>query len=269
MKIGIALCGGGARGWAHIGILKALEERGIVFDYISGASAGSIVGALYASGISPKNMLEIAEETSLFDIFRLGVSFNILGGGGFTQLTLLDKIIKKYVPENNFASLSKQLYIAVSNLKKGTAEIINEGNLSEVVMASSAIPLIFQPIAINEDLYVDGGLINNLPIAPLQKANIPFIGVNVNPHGYSSDLDNIFEIGQRCFDLILWNNTAPSLHQCPVIIEPEEVFQFSLFDFNKAEEIFDIGYRHTMNNMDRILAQLEKAGYTLPSPSVD
>ena len=256
-KLGIVLAGGGARGIAHIGVLQALEERKISPQYISGASAGSIVGAAYAAGKSPVEILSyFKESSSLFNIVTFGLPVK-----GFANLNYLKDVLAKNLGENSFDILKKKLYVSVTNLDEGKWEVIDSGPLFDVVMASSAIPLVFKPVKINGITYVDGGLLNNLPVEPLHAHCNAIIGVNVNPHGWTKDLDNMYEIGQRCFDLILWNNIENRLNQCDVIIEPEEVYNYAAFDFSKAEEIFEVGYKATKKQMPQILDKLYKLMY--------
>lgn len=255
-KIGIVLCGGGARGWAHIGVLRALEENGISPAWVAGTSAGSIVGGLYAAGVSFDKMMEIANNNSIFKVLRLGASLNIISGGGLTKLSLLKSIFLEQVPHDSIELLPKKLFIAVSNLNSGEYQILERGSLSEAVMASSAIPMVFHSVEIDNQTFVDGGLINNLPIEPLLPLCDKVIGVNVNPHGYDHSVEGIFEIGQRCFDLLLWKNTESRLRQCHITIEPEEAYNYGLFDFKDAQALHDIGYRQTIWNIDQIKEQL-------------
>src|SRR5262245_10193582 len=121
-QVGIALSGGGTRGVVHIGVLKALEEHGIYPSILSGTSAGSIVGAMYAHGYSPAEILAIASERSLIWMFSLRLPTK-----GFVSHTFLRKMLRRYLPEKNFEDLGKPLYIAISNLNTGKIEIKHEG----------------------------------------------------------------------------------------------------------------------------------------------
>ena len=153
---------GGARGIAHIGALQALEENGISPDLISGASAGSIVGALYASGKSPQEMLTIFKETSLYKLFKFTIST-----AGLTDLDNLKTILGQHIEQDSFEALQKKLFICVTNLNLGRFEIFSKGELFELVAASSSIPILFSSRNFNGYTYADGGLLNNLPVEPL------------------------------------------------------------------------------------------------------
>ena len=235
-KIGISLAGGGARGIAHIGVLQALEENGISPAYVSGASAGSIVGALYAAGIAPGEILRIFKETSLLKLFK-----PVLPTAGFADLGSIAEILAEHIPIDSFESLEKKLFICITNLTKGRFEIASEGSLFEMVVASSSIPLLFKARVINGDYYVDGGLLNNLPVEPLIETCDYVIGVNVTPIDSTEDLSSIVGIGYRTLDMVMWANVESRLRQCDVIIEPNSA-NFGLFDVGKADEIFQAGY---------------------------
>ena len=256
-KIGITLSGGGARGIAHIGALAALEEAGIFPEVISGTSAGSIVGALYAAGISPAEMLEIFKEGSLIKTINFGLPIT-----GLTKLTYLKKQLAKHIQDDNFECLEKKLFIAITNLNKGEEEIISEGPLFDIVVASSSIPLAFKPVEINNQSYVDGGLMRNMPVEPVKEIVDFVIGINVMPHVHVAHkkVNSMIEIAMRSFDLVIWNNSQFDLSLCDIVIEPKELMDYHILAFNKAEDIFEIGYKATqlqIANLKNKLAAME------------
>ena len=246
--IGISLAGGGARGITHIGVLKALEEQGIRPSAISGASAGSLMGVLYAAGKSPDEMLEIVKETSLTQMLR--PSFL---SSGLADLSGLKKVLENIIPFDNFESLLKPLYVSVTNLSKGRWEIYSKGPLYEIILASCSIPLLFKTRQIGEDLFADGGVMNNLPVEPLVRSCDKVIGVNVTPIDLEEKLGSLMEIGYRTLDLVLWSNVEPRLKMCDVVIEPQSD-EFGLFDIEKADELVQLGYQAALER----LPELEK-----------
>ncbi|MEO0897563.1 MAG: patatin-like phospholipase family protein [Bacteroidota bacterium] len=246
--IGIALSGGGMRGVAHIGVLQALEDHGINPSIVTGASAGSLVGSLYAAGFKPGRILEIFRDTSITGLFTLTIP-----KFGLTDLSYIEKKIKELIPEDSFESLEKPFYVSVTNMSSGQFEIINEGTLSKAVVASSSIPILFEAQEINGNLYVDGGLLNNLPVEPMQGRVDVLIGVNVTPIRATKSLDNILNIGYRTLDLIMWNNVQPRLSLCDIAIEPGAQ-DYGFFQLQKAQEIYDAGYQATLD----VIPQLEK-----------
>ena len=249
--IGITLSGGGARGIAHIGVLQALEEENIFPSYISGSSAGSLVGALYAAGHSPQTMLGIALNTNLFRLFRPQLSL------GLMDLSRVLKILAEYISDDNFNVLEKKLFVCITNLEQGNWEIREKGELFKPIIASCSIPFIFKPVKIDGQLYVDGGVLNNLPVEPLKAVCDKIIGVNVIPIQPRKDIDSIIEIAERSIDLVVNSNSLSRLAQCDIKIEIERIDEYSLFDFNQVKKIYDLGYQVTKQNMGSIKEKLK------------
>ena len=252
-KIGIALSGGGARGIAHIGVLKALEENSIFPDVVSGASAGSIVGALYAAGKKPMEILKFVEKSKIYKTIRFGMPLK-----GLTDLSYLSELLAENIKEDRFESLSKKLFIAVSNLNTGELEIASKGKLFDFIVASSSIPFVFKPVLINGQYYVDGGLMNNLPAESIRKKIEYLIGVNVMPilKNEKEDFQNMLRIGSRMFEMSIWTNTKPSLDLCDVVIEPQGLVDYNIFSFNKFNELYEIGYEAAMDKMAQIKSMI-------------
>ena len=254
-KIGIALSGGGTRGVVHIGALQALEENGIFPSIIAGTSAGSIVGAMYAHGYSPAEILSIASERSLIWMFSLR-----LPNKGFVRHTFLRKMLQRYIPENNFEDLKKPLYVAIANLNTGKAEIRSSGPLHDVIIASSSIPVLYEPIRIGEYWYADGGLLMNLPVSPIRHACDYLIAVNLIPRKLltSEEVNTISGVAARTFNLAAINTIEPELKYCDVIIEPESIYQYSRFNFTKIKEMYEIGYRETLEMIPQIKEAIQQ-----------
>ena len=254
-KVGLALSGGGARGVAHIGVLRALAEHGIEPDVLSGTSAGAIVATWYAAGLSIEQMLDIVAESSLFKAFKI-----VIPNTGLTSLKYLKERLAKVIDKDDFAVLQKPTYIAISNLNKGKLEFKSEGPLFDVVMASSSIPLIFKPVELGGEIYVDGGVFCNLPVEPIKEEVDYVIGVDVMPavEWDSKSLNGWFGIGIRCFELSVHANSLAQKHLCDHLIEVEQAVAFHTFQFNKYKELEELGYQAAMGAMDRILDDLKK-----------
>lgn len=258
MRIGIALSGGGARGIAHVGVLQALHEHNIYPEVVAGASAGAIVGGLYAAGHSPETIMEFVKDSSLLRLFKVGLPI-----GGVAKLTYLKERLAAYIPEDSFESLKHRLFVAITNLNTGECEIRSSGVLYDVIMASCSIPLVFKPVEIEGQIYVDGGVLNNLPVAPLAPYSDLRIGVNVIPHVKTSNknIQSLMGIANRCFELSILANTRPNLNLCDMLIEPRRVHGFNIFQFNQSERLFEIGYRAAQDRIPELqaLIQLKQA----------
>ncbi len=259
-KLGIALAGGGARASAHIGVLQALNEHGIFPDEISGSSAGSMIGALYCNGYSPLEILELSMQEEFVRIFK----FQLLTTE-WNRLASLKRLLKKHLPENSFDSLQTPLHVCVTNLNKGCSEYLNKGDLATSIVASCAVPVIFKPVIVGNTTYVDGGVLNNLPIEPLQNRDLKIMGISICPHEELQTIKGIREISERIFQLNVWSNTEYRLKQCDIALEVEDSFPYGMFDVTKSEELFKIGYDCAIQQMPQIKAGLKTAGSYLSS----
>lgn len=157
-SLGVALGSGGSRGVAHIGFLKAMEEIGIVPDYLTGCSMGSVVGAGYALGLKPETMLEAAESLKPFDLLSLSA-----GQGGLFQSKKMRKVLEKYLGDRDFSELKIPFACVAVDLCKQELVTFQEGSILDAVVASSSIPAIFQPFEKDGRRFVDGGVLERIP----------------------------------------------------------------------------------------------------------
>lgn len=255
LKIGYSFSGGGARAAAQAGMIQALRENDIEAGYVAGASGGSIVGALYAAGLSTSEMKSFAAEGNLFKLFKAGLPFR-----GLISLERLGELLDKYITTSNFEDLNVPLSIAVANLMTGQKEILNSGNLYQAVMASCAIPLLFQPVNIDGQLYVDGGVLDNMPVAPLQENCDFIIGMNIAPNTIlpKKELNSMYAVGLRVLHMTASHSSELNFPYCNVVIEPKELANYNILKFDVSEELYEIGYRQAMAQMDDILEQITK-----------
>jgi NTE family protein len=239
-KFTLALSGGGAKGLAHIGAIKAFEEFNIEIEAVSGTSAGSMVAYFLAAGLKSAEMQEIAKSTNFYSAFK--VSFSKIG---IVSIGNIKNILKKKVGVDKFEDLSMPLSIGVSNIKTGEAEYLESGDLYNSIVASCSIPLVFSPVKIGNNVYVDGGLTANLPIEPLMKYDFPMIGINVVGFGNGEAPESYAQLVERTIDIVAWQNTNSYLNKCDIKITPEKTNNYGTFDFKKVDELVDIGYEET------------------------
>uniref|UniRef100_UPI00404726E6 patatin-like phospholipase family protein n=1 Tax=Roseivirga sp. TaxID=1964215 RepID=UPI00404726E6 len=245
MKTGIALSGGGARGFAHLGVLQAMDEMGIEIDEISGTSAGSIAASFYASGYSPKEALDAIANTNLFKIIWPAFSLS-----GLISMSKSEEVFRKFFADDTFSKTKIPLRIIATNLNEGKKHEFSEGPLVKAMMASSCIPFIFDPVKIDEISYVDGGIVNNLPSESLRESCDIVIGVNVAPIVKEDDLGGPKKMIERISMVSINANVEKSMGNCDLIIEPKELRKYGTFDMKKAQEIYQIGYDTTMHYFD-------------------
>ena len=236
---GLVLSGGGMRGVAHVGAIKALEEAGISPTYISGSSVGAVVGAMYAAGHSWQKMLDFFHNTSIFSPRNYAV-----GKAGMLDTNKYEPLLKSYFPDNNFEALGKNLFVTAANMMEGKTEIFSSGELIPALLASAAMPGVFSPVRINGVLYSDGGIINNFPVESVADLCDLVIGVTVNPIGKvkASDLRSSYAILQRAVLMDRANASTMKFDRCDVIIDPQKLTEFGMFSSSHIDEIFEIGY---------------------------
>ncbi|WP_194775765.1 patatin-like phospholipase family protein [Pararhodonellum marinum] len=236
-KIGIALSGGGVRGIAHLGVLQGLNELGIFPDRVSGTSAGAIAGAMYCYGYKPKEILDIIVKTNFFKFLRPAISWT-----GILKMDVVEVLYNQYLPNCRFENLKVPLTIAATDIKKGKVVYFTEGELIRHLMASSCIPGMFDPILIDGDYFVDGGVLNNLPVEPLEGTCDYIIGVNSNHLPEETNIKNIKSLIERTVIMSMNYNVYSRKHKCDFFIEPIGLAHYGVFDIKKSQEIYDAGY---------------------------
>jgi NTE family protein len=246
MKIGLTLSGGGARGIAHIGVLKALDEIGVRLDMMSGTSSGALIAALYSYGLSPEVILETIVNTRFFRSLRPAWTLT-----GLVTMDGLRELILKLIPENNFECLRIPVTVAATNLNQGKPEYFTTGELVPAILASSCVPVLFNPIQVNGSVYVDGGIMDNLPTRCIRDKCDVLIGSHCNFISNQFDAKNFRLIMERSLLIAISGNTVNSKNLCDILIEPEGLGNTSAFDVRVARTLFDIGYHFTKRNFTK------------------
>jgi NTE family protein len=246
-KIGLVLSGGGTRGFAHLGVIAALNEAGIYPDIISGTSAGALAGVLYADGYTPREILKLMNPGSRLDYMRPA-----LPREGLLQIGGIMKILKSNLRAKTFEELKIPLYVSATDLNNGKAEYFSEGDLLDPVMASASIPVLFQPVIINNICYVDGGVLDNLPLRPIEKKCSFLIGSFVNPVGYIEKISGLIGIAERTFMLSMSKEIGEKAKRFDLFVAPQELMNYRILDPEKSEELFSVGYNATKEKLKKI-----------------
>lgn len=243
-KTGLVLSGGGTRGFAHLGVIAALFEKGIRPDIISGTSAGAIVGAFIAGGKTPEEILQIFKKGRFFKYTKLHLPID-----GLLKLDGLKEVVQKEIPAKNIEDLEIPFFVAVSNLNKGTIEYKNKGPLGETVLASSSIPILFSPVMLNGDSYVDGGLMDNIPVEPIKNCCERIIVSNISPINPKAEMKNLVQISTRTFYMSV-NANLKEVHKFAAhFIEPEGIDNFDILSRSHADELFELGYNEAKKSL--------------------
>ena len=252
-KVGISLSGGSARGYAHVGVLKALEEHNIEPEIISGTSMGAIVGVLYAAGYSPGGIGKILKEETFSKM--TGFSWRRTG---LYKLEKMKLALQKYISEDDFAILKKPFFLGLSNLNEGCEEMRNSGQLFDYVIASCSVPGFFAPSVLDNINYVDGGLLNNLPASAIRERCQYLIGSHVNFPGKRKVFPGPRSIMERAVNLGIIQNSVTEMKLCDFLIDPPGMQKYTLFDFSRIEEIIEEGYNHTIKMINSGELPVEK-----------
>lgn len=287
-RVGLVLSGGGARGMAHIGVIKVLEENHIPIDYIAGTSAGAIVACMYAMGLSPNQMDSVVHTEDFFNwangiIDQDNTYFFRKQEDNASWISLkfsLDSVFSTSIPtaivnsvpydyslmescagpiakaDYNFDSLFVPFRCVAADIEDKKTIIFRSGDLATAVRASSAYPFYFKPVMFDGKLLYDGGMYNNFPVEVVLNDFQPDIIIGVNAAGTSAPTSESNIISQIRAML-----TTPTLFSvvCEngILIEPN-VDRFGLFDFTKISEIIDEGYHSTEKQLNRITFNIQR-----------
>ncbi len=252
-SIGLVLSGGGIRGMAHIGLIKAMREHSLEANVVAGTSIGALVGALYANENSVEDMLSFFKETPLFQY-----SFFTINKPGFIDTERYTNIFKNFFPANSFESLGRPLYVVATDLLRGKETVFNKGQLIKPLLASAALPPVFSPVEIDDVLYADGGIMNNFPKEYVEDKTEFIIGSNVSATVpfQKKDLRNSFQLTGRVTSLMIHASNDEKLQQCDLFIEPKELEKIGVFDKKGIENAFNIGYEHGSRALEKMLSKI-------------
>jgi NTE family protein len=246
-RTGFVLSGGGARGFAHLGFLQAMNEAGIFPDIISGTSAGAIAGVFYADGYSPHEILEFTNTGSRFDFMRPAIPKE-----GFLQINGIIKILKSKLRARTFDALKTPLVVTATDINNGKAVYFFEGDLIQTIVASSSIPVLFPPVKIGDFHYVDGGVLDNFPVRPLENKCGFIIGSFVNQVGYVEKVSGLITLAERTFMVGMSKEINEKSKRFDLLIAPPELKNYKILDTLKACELFDVGYRATKQKLKEV-----------------
>ena len=250
-KIGLALGGGGARGFVHLGVIQALQEAGITPEIISGTSAGSMVAAMIASGHSPKECMEFFTDKKLRDFISPAISRK-----GFFDLDKAEELLQEFLGVKTFEELDIPIVITASDMNNVKPVHFRSGILAPCIIASCSVPVAFVPKEINGKEYVDGGAFMNLPVRPIRPLCKTLIAIDINSLDRSEEVTNMFSMAVRAFHIGLARNTDIDKKMADLVLEPQDMTQYNLFDIAHMWEIYEEGYNITKASLDRIEALL-------------
>lgn len=247
-KVGLALSGGGAKGFAHLGVFRLLEECGLKPDIISGTSAGALAGCLYADGYTSDEIMQlfIGREFSEFAKMQLPKA-------GLFDNSRLCHFLEKHLRAKNLEDLEIPLVVVATDLDHGISHEFRTGSIVDAVAASCSVPIIFTPVEIDGIHYVDGGLFRNFPVTNIRQECDKVIGVNVSPLIPIKYKQTIWHIAERSYHYMFRANTTEDRLLCDVLIEAEDVGAYKMFDLDNVNEIAHIGYEAALHAFNELV----------------
>lgn len=279
-KIGLVLTGGGAKGFAHIGVLKVLEKAGIKIDYIGGTSMGAVVGGLYATGYSATQIDSIFHDTNFNELLtdytprvnksfyekrndelyaitlpfkKLSIGVPIALSKGIYNYNLLHKLTHPVRHVRDFSKLPIPFLCIATNIETGEQQVLNQGSLPQALLASSAFPSLFSPVEINGKILIDGGVSNNYPIDEVRNMGADIIiGVDVQDDLKSrNSLREATQILLQISNLQVMKGMKDKISKTDIYIKPD-ISNYSVISFDEENEIIQKGEEATQKVIDKI-----------------
>lgn len=256
--VGLCLGGGGARGFAHLGALKAFEEYGIKFDMVAGCSVGSLVGAFICSGQSFKKIYSTSKNIQVKDIKRNKIKFMPSTTEG------LQEIVSSNIKYKNIEDLPKKLFVVSVDVRTGKEIVYENGDLAKTVAGSCAVPGVFYPVEYNDRTLIDGGVMNNIPADVLRKRGCDVvITVDVNStRGGGTSSDKFYDIFLASISIMMKNNSNQGYVYSDIVIKPD-MKRFKSTKLDGYEAMVEEGYNATIAMMPEILKLIKNKRYRI------
>jgi len=252
-KIGIALSGGGARGLAHIGVLEVLENEGIHISAVSGTSMGSVIGALYCSGVEIPEILKFME-TNVWKRFVITSTFNLPSLPALNSRNV-ERILRRFFAEKTFKDCQKPFCAVAVDVISRKKVFITHGKLVDAIKASIAIPGIFEPMIRDDMILYDGGIIEPVPIDAIRSMDVDFvIGValnNIDRKEIPTAKSSLFSIIDLSMAIMEREIETHYFHKADVVLQPK-TGDFGLFEFGKTSKIIEAGRIEAQNKLAEI-----------------
>lgn len=251
--IALVLGSGGARGYAHIGVIEVLEQHGIKPDFIVGTSAGSIVGSIYASGKSPEQLRQIALNMKVGDVrdFKIGMK-------GFFDGQKVEDYVNKQIDQMPLEKMKIPMYVVATELQNGEKTIFNYGNTGQAVRASVSIPSMFIPTKIKGKEYVDGGLVSPVPVNIAKELGADIvIAVDILAQPINTETTNVWGLFNQNINIMQNRLAAEELKNADIVIQPDLREKAHIFDVKGRQDTMQAGIdaaNQRMHDLDVVIA---------------
>lgn len=251
--IALVLGSGGARGYAHIGVIEVLEQHGIRPDFIVGTSAGSIVGSIYASGKSAIQLRQIALDMKVGDVrdFKIGMK-------GFFDGQKVEDYVNKQIDQTPLEKMKIPMYVVATELKNGEKTIFNYGNTGQAVRASVSIPSMFIPTKIQGKEYVDGGLVSPVPVDIAKQLGADIvIAVDILAQPVNTETTNVWGLFNQNINIMQNRLAAEELKNADIVIQPDLREKAHIFDVKGRQDTIQAGIdaaNQRMHDLEVVIA---------------
>ncbi len=258
-KIALVLGGGAARGFAHIGVIRVLEQEKVPIDMIVGTSVGSLIGAIYAADANSFELEWTAFSLEKDDLFDYGI-LTALTGMGAAKGEKLEAFVKSKIPAQNIENLKLPFAAVATDLNRGARVVLDRGSVARAVRASSAIPGVFNPVDYQGKLLVDGGVIDNLPISVARARGADIvIAVDISENVINYNITNIVDVMLQAVTIMAAENVKYERQEADVLISPA-VGSVGMLDFSQKKQCMQAGIEAAQKAMPEIKKKIEEWG---------
>lgn len=255
--VALVLGSGGARGYAHIGVIQVLEKQGIYPDLIVGTSAGSIVGSIYASGKTAEELRDIALSMKANDVRDIKLDMK-----GFFDGQKVENYVNQQVNNTPLESLKIPMYVVATELKEGKKVVFNYGNTGQAVRASVSIPSMFIPTRIGTDEYVDGGLVSPVPVGVARDLGADIIiAVDILAQPMHTETTNVWGMFNQNINIIQSRLAEAELKHADIVIQPDLREKGHIFDVKGRAMTMQAGVDAAESQLNEITALLKQKHY--------
>lgn len=256
--VALVLGSGGARGYAHIGVIQVLEQQGIHPDFIVGTSAGSIVGSIYASGKTADELRDIALNMKANDVRDIKLDMK-----GFFDGKKVENYVNQQVNNTPLELLKTPMYVVATELKEGKKVVFNYGNTGQAVRASVSIPSMFVPTKIGKDEYVDGGLVSPVPVNVARELGADIIiAVDILAQPMYTETSNVWGLFNQNINIMQNHLAREELKHADIVIQPDLREKAHIFDVKGREMTMRAGAEAARNQLNSISTVFNQKHYS-------
>jgi NTE family protein len=258
--VAVVLGSGGARGYAHIGVLQVLEQAGVKPDFIVGTSAGSIVGAIYASGKNADELRDIALNMKPNDVRDVTIAKK-----GFLEGLKVEEFVNKQVNQTPLQDLPIPMYVVATELQHGKRTVFNYGDTGQAVRASVAIPSMFIPTKIADEEYVDGGLVSPVPVDVARELGADIvIAVDILAQPQHTETNNVWGLFNQNINIMQNHLAKQELQHADVVIQPDIREKAHIFDVKGRESTMQAGMDAATAQMNQLVRVYQQKKFPKP-----